>query len=333
MDDEIKRKDAGHELQERGKRKQEEEMRRKEQEAEKKRLEVEERSRLELEELKRKEAAEKARLEEERRLKEEEKKLKEEEERKKKEQEELRLREEQERRQREERERQQREEEQRRQQEELQRLQREEEMRIQREEEERIQREEEARRLREEEERREREREEAARVAREQELQRAEQERIRVSKLPPLLRWLNICSNPKQREIAELFVKAQGVRYDTIDPSATGKAGGRDQWLLSTQVALLLGEKDLSLSRCKRPRSLMLTRFVLTNYRFFLATRPRVQNRENGNMASRAGSICFDGKQTLSPRGTTCRSLRRRSAYGWLQETGTNPWRSSQSLF
>ena len=335
--DEIKRKDAEHELQERGKRKQEEEMRRKEQEAEKKRLEVEERSRLELEELKRKEAAEKARLEEERRLKEEEKKLKEEEERKKKEQEELRLREEQERRQREERERQQREEEQRRQQEELQRLQREEEMRIQREEEERIQREkeaaEEARRLREEEERREREREEAARVAREQELQRAEQERIRVSKLPPLLRWLNICSNPKQREIAELFVKAQGVRYDTIDPSATGKAGGRDQWLLSTQVALLLGEKDLSLSRCKRPRSLMLTRFVLTNYRFFLATRPRVQNRENGNMASRAGSICFDGKQTLSPRGTTCRSLRRRSAYGWLQETGTNPWRSSQSLF
>ncbi|KAJ3579384.1 hypothetical protein NPX13_g1185 [Xylaria arbuscula] len=253
--DELRRKEAEQELQERGRRKQEEETKRKEQEAEKKRLEAEERSRLELEDLKRKEAAEKARLEEEKRVKEEE-------ERKKKEREEQRLREEQEHRQREEeerrqreereeRERQQREEEQRRQ-EEQQRLQREEEKRIQREEEERIQREreaaEEARRLREEEERRERERKEAERIAREQELQRVEQERIRVSKLPPLLRWLDGCSNPKQKEIAELFVKAQGVRYDTIDPSTTGKAGGRDQWLLSTQVALLLGEKDLSLS-------------------------------------------------------------------------------------
>ncbi|TRX91829.1 hypothetical protein FHL15_007382 [Xylaria flabelliformis] len=222
--DEARRKDAERELQEQERRKQEEELRRKEIEAERKRLEVEERVRLEREELKRKELAEKARLEEEQRLREEE-------------------------------ERKRQEEEERKQREEEERKQREEEERRAREEEERIRREkeaaEEARRIREEQERQEKERERAEQAAREAELQRArqaEQERIRISKLPPLLRWLDGCSNPRQRETAELFAKAQGVRYDTIDPSATGKPGGRDQWLLNTQVALLLGEKDLSLA-------------------------------------------------------------------------------------
>ncbi len=41
----------------------------------------------------------------------------------------------------------------------------------------------------------------------------------------------------------------QGVRYDCIRPEATGSPDGREQWLLNTQVALLLGEKDLELSR------------------------------------------------------------------------------------
>ncbi|KAI1766378.1 hypothetical protein GGR53DRAFT_486539 [Hypoxylon sp. FL1150] len=72
---------------------------------------------------------------------------------------------------------------------------------------------------------------------------------MRLAKLPPLLRWLDGCPDPKQRGLAELFSKALGVRYDTIDPSATGKAEGREQWLLNTQVALLLGDKDTSLSR------------------------------------------------------------------------------------
>ncbi|KAI0486630.1 hypothetical protein F4859DRAFT_308376 [Xylaria cf. heliscus] len=225
--EEARKRDAERELQERERRKQEEEMKQKELEAERKRLEAEERVRLEREELKRKELAEKARLEEEQRLREEE-----------------------ERKRREEEERKQREEEERRQREEQERREREEEERIRREKE----AEEEARRIREEQERqeRERERERAEQAAREAELQRArqaEQERIRVSKLPPLLRWLDGCSNPRQRETAELFAKAQGVRYDTIDPSATGKPGGRDQWLLNTQVALLLGEKDLSLAQ------------------------------------------------------------------------------------
>lgn len=269
-----RRKDAERELQERERRKQEEETKQREQEAERKRLEAEERVRLEREELKRKEAAEKARLEEEQRLREEEdrkrqeeqerkrreeqeRKQREEEERKQRQEEERKQLEEQERRRREEQERRQREAEERQQREEAERRQREEAERRQREEEERIRREkeiaaeEEARRIREQEERQ-RERERAERIAREAELQRAreaEQERIRVSKLPPLLRWLYSCPNPKQREIAELFAKAQGVRYDTIDPSTTGKPGGRDQWLLNTQIALLLGEKDLSLPR------------------------------------------------------------------------------------
>jgi hypothetical protein len=43
----------------------------------------------------------------------------------------------------------------------------------------------------------------------------------------------------------------QGVRYDSINPEANGTPAGREQWLLNTQVALLLGEKDLTLSRCK----------------------------------------------------------------------------------
>ncbi|KAL7626283.1 hypothetical protein AAE478_003053 [Parahypoxylon ruwenzoriense] len=209
------KKEAERQHQEAERRRQEAEAKRQE-EAEKKRLQEEERLRLEREEKKRKEEEEKARLEEEQRQREEEeRRLREEEEKKR------------------------REEERRRQ---------EEEARIRREKEAA----EEARRLQEEEERKERERKRAERAAREAEMQRARQEeleRIRLSKLPPLLRWLDGCPDPKQREIAELFAKAQGVRYDTINPTATGRTGGRDQWLLNTQVALLLGEKDVSLSR------------------------------------------------------------------------------------
>lgn len=166
---------------------------------------------------------------------------------------------------REERERQEKEDAQRRQQEEEKRRQEEEaakklreaeEEERRREEEARVRREreaaEEARKLREEEERKEKERKRAAREAeREAEAQRVrqEQERARLAKLPPLLRWLDTCPDPKQRQYAELFAMAQGVRYDTINPATTGTAAGREQWLLNTQVALLLGDKDLSLSR------------------------------------------------------------------------------------
>jgi len=237
---ESRRKEAERERQEREKKELEEETRRKEQAAEQKRQEAEERSRLEREEQKRKEAAEKARQEEEQRQKEEE---------------ERRRREEQLRLQREEEERRKREEEERKQREEAERKRLEEEERVRREKEAA----EEARRIREEEERREMERQRAEQAALEAE-RRAEQERIRVSKLPPLLRWLDGCPDPKRAEFAELFTQAQGVRFDTIDPSATGKPGGRDQWLLNTQVALLLGEKDLSLSRCKPSFTFILLR-------------------------------------------------------------------------
>ncbi len=200
-------------------RRREEEEKRQREAEEKKRLEEEEKKRREAEEKRRREEDERARLEEEQRQKEEqERKRLEEEERRRKEEEEARRREQEER-----------------------------ERRIR-------EAAEEARRLREEEERKERERKRAAREAeREAELLRIrqEQERIRLSKLPPLLRWLECCLNPKQTELAKLFAIAQGVRYDTIKPEATGTTEGREQWLLNTQVALLLGEKDLSLSRCK----------------------------------------------------------------------------------
>jgi hypothetical protein len=140
----------------------------------------------------------------------------------------------------------------------------EEEARRRREEEERIRKEqeaaEEARRLREEEERKERERRERAhreelerkRAAREAEQRRIreEQERARLDKLPPLLRWLDRCPNPKNAAYAEKFKHLQGVRYDTIRPEANHTPEGREQWVLNTHAALLLGEKDLDLSRC-----------------------------------------------------------------------------------
>lgn len=212
-----------------------EEARKKEEE---KRRGEEEKIKREAEEKRQKVEAEKKRLEEE------EKERREEEERKRIEEEEkVRL----------EAERAKREEEERKQKEEEERKQKEEEERKRLEEEERIRHEkeaaEEARKLREEEERKERERKRAAREAELMRI-RQEQERLRLSKLPPLLRWLDGSPDPRQRELAELFTIMQGVRYDTINPSATGRPDGREQWLLNTQVALLLGEKDLGLSRC-----------------------------------------------------------------------------------
>jgi ankyrin repeat protein len=90
------------------------------------------------------------------------------------------------------------------------------------------------------------------------EQQRAERIRIekekrieRLAKLPLLLRWLDMEADPRTPQIATLFRFIEGFRYDTIRPEATGLPNGREQWMLNTQVALLLGEKDLQLSRCK----------------------------------------------------------------------------------
>lgn len=240
---------------EEAKRKEEEEKKRQKEEEERKRREEEEKEkkRLEDEERKRKEEEERKKKEEE-----DERKRKAEEERKRREEEERVQREEEERRQREEAEKKRKEEEERRLKEEEERKQREAEEKKKREEEERLRREQQereaaeaAKRKREEEERREREHRERQRAAREAEIrrQREEQERIRLARLPALLRWLEICPNPKMAGYAERFKHMQGVRYDTIRPEATGTPDGREQWVLNTQVALLLGEKDLTLSR------------------------------------------------------------------------------------
>ncbi|KFA78016.1 hypothetical protein S40288_05243 [Stachybotrys chartarum IBT 40288] len=250
--------------------KKEEEAKRKEEEA--KRREKEEEAKKEeakkQEELKRIEAEEKKKreLEEARKREEEEARRKAEEERKQKEEEEERkIREEAERQRREaeEAERQRQAEEAKRLEEEAKR--KEEAERKQREEErlrkEQLERKaaEEARRQREEEERKERERRERAhreelerkRAAREAEQRRLreEQRRARLEKLPPLLQWLELCSSPKTSDIARRFWHVQGVRYDTIQPNANHTPEGREQWVLNTDVALLLGEKDLDLSR------------------------------------------------------------------------------------
>ncbi|KAM0562178.1 hypothetical protein ACHAPJ_002623 [Fusarium lateritium] len=239
-------------------RKKEEERKRTEAEAAKKREEEEARKKAEEEEKKRKEeAAEKERIRKEQEEREAERKRKDEEERQRREEEEKQRREAEEKA---------RQEEEERQRVEAERKKKEEEERKQREEEERLRREqlereaaEEARRQREEEERKERERRERAhreelerkRAAREAEQRRLreEQERARLDKLPPLLRWLDTCPNPKSPVLAEKFKRIQGCRYDTIRREANGTPEGREQWVLNTHAALLLGEKDLDLSR------------------------------------------------------------------------------------
>lgn len=118
---------------------------------------------------------------------------------------------------------------------------------------------EEAKRIQDEEDRKERERRERLhreeverkRAAREAEARRIreEQELARLDKLPGLLRWLHICPNPKAAAVADMFKSMLGIRYDTIRQEANGTPEGREQWVLNTHVALLLGEKDLDLSR------------------------------------------------------------------------------------
>ncbi|KAH8758625.1 hypothetical protein BGZ57DRAFT_944455 [Hyaloscypha finlandica] len=88
------------------------------------------------------------------------------------------------------------------------------------------------------------------------EQQRIERARIekerreeRLAKLPLLLKWFDQASDPQTPEIASLFKRIAGYRYDTIKPETTGQAIGREQWMLNLHVAILLGEKDLQLSR------------------------------------------------------------------------------------
>lgn len=90
------------------------------------------------------------------------------------------------------------------------------------------------------------------------EQQRAEKARMEkqrredeLAKLPYLLRWFDLVPEPKTSDIASLFKTIPGYRLDTIQPEMTGQPNGREQWMLNTQVATLLGERDLQLSRCK----------------------------------------------------------------------------------
>ncbi|TAQ87758.1 hypothetical protein B7494_g3921 [Chlorociboria aeruginascens] len=83
---------------------------------------------------------------------------------------------------------------------------------------------------------------ERVRVANEKELER-------LKKLPPLLRWLDQAPKPDVLNAASTFRHIQGFRFDSINSEASGTPGGREQWILNTDVALLLGEKDLEISR------------------------------------------------------------------------------------
>lgn len=100
--------------------------------------------------------------------------------------------------------------------------------------------------------------EQERRRAQQIEAQRAERARLeqqrneeRLARLPLLLKWFDQMSDPRTPDIANLFKGITGFRYDTINPEATSVAAGREQWMLNYHVAILLGEKDLQLSRCK----------------------------------------------------------------------------------
>ncbi|KAL1888937.1 hypothetical protein Cpir12675_005971, partial [Ceratocystis pirilliformis] len=244
---ERKREEAERKREEAEKKRQEEEARiRRERELELERIAEEQRKKAEEE----KRLAEEARLKEEKRKRDEERKLKEEEERREKErirrlEEERRLREEAEAKRKAEEERRKAEEE---------RLQREEEDRLRKEQLER-----EAAEAR-------RRREEERRAAKEAEQRRIheEQEQARIAGLPALLRWFEMCPNPRQTAVADKFHQMQGVRWDTLDTSLDGTPEGREQWVLNTQAALLLGEKDLTLSRYTGWQRIAATRIAKT---------------------------------------------------------------------
>lgn len=91
----------------------------------------------------------------------------------------------------------------------------------------------------------ERDRLEKARLARVKEAER-------LAKLPPLLREFDQLPQAKTANIASVyqFRIIKGYRYDTMRPKETDRPSTREQWMLNTDVALLLGEKDLELSRC-----------------------------------------------------------------------------------
>jgi hypothetical protein len=351
---EEKRKQAELAAHAREARRKEEDRKRKEQEdKEKERLRLEEEAkRLAEAEVRRREVEEQQRRREEedreRKRKEEvETRRREEEERKQREEEELRrLRlQEEEKKRREEEERKRREEEERKQKEEEERKKREEEDRLRRE---RLEREaaEEARRKREEEEKKEQERKERAlreemerrravreaeRAAKEADQRRIrlEQEHARLAKLPPLLRWLDGSINPKAPELAEKFSTMQGIRYDCINPEANGTRDGREQWLLNTQVALLLGEKDLELSRCKFAVDSMPCRAVLTRQRRYrLDSNPGLSHGEARRLAVRVRPICTYNAQSIWAWRTAPGLLRReRTAATGLSHTGETPGR------
>ena len=136
-----------------------------------------------------------------------------------------------------------------------------------------------------------------------QEQQRLERARIeeqknkeRLSKLPLLLRWLDGTLAPKTPDVAALFRIIEGFRYDTIKSEATGQPNGREQWMLNTHVAILLGEKDLQLSRCEFLKNISLSCTLLAlhsstrsnglivNCRYGLGTHPLVTYYETGGL-------------------------------------------------
>ncbi|KAL5326673.1 hypothetical protein ACEPPN_004362 [Leptodophora sp. 'Broadleaf-Isolate-01'] len=98
------------------------------------------------------------------------------------------------------------------------------------------------------------------RRAAQEEAKRLEKARIdkerkdaRLAKLPLLLRWFDLTfdqpNGHQSPEVVDLFKRIVGYRYDTIKPEFTGQTVGRDQWMLNTHAAILLGEQDLHLSR------------------------------------------------------------------------------------
>ncbi|CCU75660.1 ankyrin repeat protein [Blumeria hordei DH14] len=87
-----------------------------------------------------------------------------------------------------------------------------------------------------------------------------EYQRLFKPRTPVLLKWVNQTPDLKTTEVAKLFSEIAGYRYKYNTAESTDKFGCEDEWMLNTHAAILLGEKDLRLSRYTAWERVVLTK-------------------------------------------------------------------------
>ncbi|CAD6503162.1 BgTH12-02830 [Blumeria graminis f. sp. triticale] len=85
-------------------------------------------------------------------------------------------------------------------------------------------------------------------------------QRLLIPTTPVLLKWFNQTPDLKTTEVAKLFSEIAGYRYKYNTAESTDKFDCEDEWMLNTHAAILLGEKDLRLSRYTAWERVVLTK-------------------------------------------------------------------------